>query len=244
MTGLQAARRAVAPAPELRLLMLSMYDDEQYLYEALKAGASGYVLKSAADRDLVEACRAAMRGEPFLYPAAVTALIVRLPGPCSGRQGPGARAADAARARDPEADRRGLDERCDRPRAGHQPPHRGPPPREHARPSWACGTGSSSRATPSVAAWSSPESVIGIYRCGLTWGRAPIDDRRGCENLLGMARLIVLVQPAPPPRARRGRGLAARASSLRWRRRGDGAFRGAQPARRAPRGDGRRSGAG
>ena len=57
------------------MLILSMYDSEQYLYEALRAGASGYVLKSAADRDLVEACRAAMRGEPFLYPGAVTALI-------------------------------------------------------------------------------------------------------------------------------------------------------------------------
>jgi len=75
MTGLQAARELSHRHPEMRLLMLSMYDDEQYLYEALKAGASGYVLKSAADRDLVEACRAAMRGEPFLYPAAVTALI-------------------------------------------------------------------------------------------------------------------------------------------------------------------------
>jgi DNA-binding NarL/FixJ family response regulator len=55
--------------------MLSMYDSEQYFFEALKAGASGYVLKSAADRDLVEAVRAAVRGEPFLYPAAVSALI-------------------------------------------------------------------------------------------------------------------------------------------------------------------------
>ena len=53
-----------------------MYDSEQYFFEALKAaGRRGYVLKSAADQDLVEACRAAMRGEPFLYPAAVTALI-------------------------------------------------------------------------------------------------------------------------------------------------------------------------
>ena len=52
-----------------------MYDNEQYFFEALKAGASGYVLKSVADRDLVEACRAAMRDEPFLYPGAVTALI-------------------------------------------------------------------------------------------------------------------------------------------------------------------------
>ena len=52
-----------------------MYENERYLYEALKAGASGYVLKTAADRDLVEACRAAMRGESFLYPGAMTSLI-------------------------------------------------------------------------------------------------------------------------------------------------------------------------
>jgi DNA-binding NarL/FixJ family response regulator len=75
MTGLQAAAELSRRRPELRLLMLSMHDSEQYLFEALKAGASGYVLKTAADRDLVEAVRAAMRGEPFLYPAAVTALI-------------------------------------------------------------------------------------------------------------------------------------------------------------------------
>jgi DNA-binding NarL/FixJ family response regulator len=74
-TGIQAARELSQRRPEVRLLMLSMHDNEQYFFEALKAGASGYVLKSAADRDLVEACRATMRGEPFLYPAAVTALI-------------------------------------------------------------------------------------------------------------------------------------------------------------------------
>jgi DNA-binding NarL/FixJ family response regulator len=75
MTGLQAAAELSRRRPELKLLMLSMHESEQYLFEALKAGASGYVLKTAADRDLVEAARAAMRGEPFLYPAAVTALI-------------------------------------------------------------------------------------------------------------------------------------------------------------------------
>jgi DNA-binding NarL/FixJ family response regulator len=74
-TGLQAAAELSRRRPELKLLMLSMHDSEQYLFEALRAGASGYVLKTAADRDLVEAVRAAMRGEPFLYPAAVTALI-------------------------------------------------------------------------------------------------------------------------------------------------------------------------
>ena len=74
-TGLSAAREITERRPDTRVLMLSMHDSEQYFFEALKAGASGYVLKSAADRDLVEACRAAMRGEPFLYPEAVTALI-------------------------------------------------------------------------------------------------------------------------------------------------------------------------
>ncbi|QIP87956.1 response regulator transcription factor [Streptomyces sp. Tu 2975] len=75
MTGLQAARELAALQPQLRILMLTMYDNEQYFFQALKAGACGYVLKSVADRDLLAACRAAMRGEPFLYPGAVTALI-------------------------------------------------------------------------------------------------------------------------------------------------------------------------
>ena len=75
MTGLQAVRELHRRRPGLRILILSMHQNEQYLYEALKAGASGYVLKTVVDRDLVEACRAAMRGEPFLYPGAMTPLI-------------------------------------------------------------------------------------------------------------------------------------------------------------------------
>jgi DNA-binding NarL/FixJ family response regulator len=75
MTGLQAAAELTRRRPDVRVLMLSMHDNEQYLFEALRAGACGYVLKSAADRDLVEACRAALRGEPFLYPSAIAALI-------------------------------------------------------------------------------------------------------------------------------------------------------------------------
>jgi len=74
-TGLQAAREISQRRAEVRLLILSMHDNEQYLFEAIKVGASGYVLKSAVDRDLVEACRAAMRGEPFLYPGGVRALM-------------------------------------------------------------------------------------------------------------------------------------------------------------------------
>jgi DNA-binding NarL/FixJ family response regulator len=74
-TGLQAAREISGRRPDVRVLILSMHDNEQYLFEAIKVGASGYVLKSAVDRDLVEACRAAMRGEPFLYPGGVRALM-------------------------------------------------------------------------------------------------------------------------------------------------------------------------
>jgi len=75
LTGIQAARRITQARPELRILILSMHDDERYFFEALRAGASGYVLKSVADRDLVEACRASMRGEPFIYAGAVKALV-------------------------------------------------------------------------------------------------------------------------------------------------------------------------
>jgi DNA-binding NarL/FixJ family response regulator len=75
MTGLQAAREITQRRPDVRVLMLSMHDNEQFLFEAIRAGASGYVLKSSVDRDLVEACRATMRGQPFLYPGGVQALM-------------------------------------------------------------------------------------------------------------------------------------------------------------------------
>ena len=75
LTGIQAAAQLQRERPELRVLMLSMHDSEQLLFEALKAGASGYVLKSGADTDIVDAVRAAMLGESFLYPSAVTTLV-------------------------------------------------------------------------------------------------------------------------------------------------------------------------
>jgi DNA-binding NarL/FixJ family response regulator len=72
LTGLQAARELHRRQPQVRVLVLSMHENEQYLREALKAGAAGYVVKRVADRDLVEACRAAVRGERFLYPGDLT----------------------------------------------------------------------------------------------------------------------------------------------------------------------------
>jgi DNA-binding NarL/FixJ family response regulator len=75
LTGLQAAHELTRRRPELRVLMLSMHAHEQYLFEALKLGASGYVLKASADLDVIAACRATMRGEPFIYPEALSALM-------------------------------------------------------------------------------------------------------------------------------------------------------------------------
>jgi len=75
LTGLQAAREIARRCPEIRILMLSMYDKEQYFFEALAAGASGYVAKRAADKDIVEACRATMRGEAFVYPDTLKRLL-------------------------------------------------------------------------------------------------------------------------------------------------------------------------
>jgi len=75
MTGLQAAREIKAHLPSTGVLMLSMHDDERYLFEALKAGASGYVLKREADQDLVAAVHAIDRGDPFLTNAAERTLV-------------------------------------------------------------------------------------------------------------------------------------------------------------------------
>ncbi|MCW2961861.1 MAG: two component transcriptional regulator, LuxR family [Thermoleophilia bacterium] len=75
MTGIQAVVELHKRRPELRILMLSMYDSEQFLFESLRAGASGYVLKSGADTDIVDACRSVMRGDSFLYPSALSSLV-------------------------------------------------------------------------------------------------------------------------------------------------------------------------
>lgn len=77
MTGLQATREIRAHLPQTHVLILSMHDDERYLFEALKAGAAGYVLKREADQDLVAALHAVARGEPFLTNAAERTLIRR-----------------------------------------------------------------------------------------------------------------------------------------------------------------------
>jgi DNA-binding NarL/FixJ family response regulator len=86
MTGLQATREIRAHLPETRVLILSMHDDEHYLFEALKAGAAGYVLKREADQDLVSAVRAVVRGDAFLTNAAQRSMIRQWM--ADGSQGP------------------------------------------------------------------------------------------------------------------------------------------------------------
>ena len=73
LTGLQAAEELARRRPETVIVMLSMYDNEQYLLAAVRAGASGYLLKSVADEQVVAACRAVLRGERFLYPSTASA---------------------------------------------------------------------------------------------------------------------------------------------------------------------------
>jgi DNA-binding NarL/FixJ family response regulator len=68
LTGLQATREIRAHAPAVKVVLLSMHDDERYVFEALQAGAAGYVLKRAADTDLIGAVRAAARGDGFVCP--------------------------------------------------------------------------------------------------------------------------------------------------------------------------------
>ncbi|CAN5459074.1 response regulator transcription factor [soil metagenome] len=75
MTGLQATHEIRAYAPEIAVLLLSMHEDERYLFEALQAGAAGYVLKREADHALLTAVRAVMRGEPFMTNAAERSLV-------------------------------------------------------------------------------------------------------------------------------------------------------------------------
>ncbi len=66
MTGIQAAREIKAHAPGTTVLLLSMYDDERYFFDGLKAGASGYVLKSSTAQELLLAIRTVYQSNTYL----------------------------------------------------------------------------------------------------------------------------------------------------------------------------------
>ena len=69
MEGLEVAKKLKKTHPDVKVLILTMHEDRRYLYSALKAGASGYVVKRAADTELIDAIRAAYRGDVFLHPS-------------------------------------------------------------------------------------------------------------------------------------------------------------------------------
>ncbi|HZE04505.1 MAG TPA: response regulator transcription factor [Solirubrobacteraceae bacterium] len=75
LNGLGAARELRRQLPTLRILMLSMHDNEEFFLEALQAGADGYLLKSAVDYQLIDACRAALRGEAAIFAGGARTLI-------------------------------------------------------------------------------------------------------------------------------------------------------------------------
>ena len=73
--GLEVARRAHRSHPSVRIIILTTYDDESYLHEAMEAGVSGYLLKSASHESLPDSIRAVMRGEKLLSPALISAVV-------------------------------------------------------------------------------------------------------------------------------------------------------------------------
>ncbi len=75
MNGLEAARLIRQRTPDVRIVILTVYDDEAYLQQFLEIGVAGYVLKQAADTELVAAIRAVQRGESFIYPSLTAQLI-------------------------------------------------------------------------------------------------------------------------------------------------------------------------
>ena len=74
-TGLEAARALVRQVPQAKILILSSFDDDEYVTQALQAGVHGYILKSASDETLAGAVRAAQRGERVLSPSVMGRVV-------------------------------------------------------------------------------------------------------------------------------------------------------------------------
>lgn len=75
LNGLEATRALKAELPQTQILVLTMYESDEYFFQVLAAGASGYVLKKAASADLIAAIRAAHQGDVFLYPSVARRLV-------------------------------------------------------------------------------------------------------------------------------------------------------------------------
>ncbi len=77
MGGIEATKRIKALAPKTSVLILSAYDDDQYVFALLEAGAAGYLLKDVSGDELVRAIRAVHAGEPVLHPAIARKVLAR-----------------------------------------------------------------------------------------------------------------------------------------------------------------------
>src|SRR5512139_1869905 len=75
ISGIEATRRLKEAYPDMAVVALTIHEDEQYFFEMLQAGASGYVPKRAAPEDLITSIRAASAGEIYIYPSLAKALV-------------------------------------------------------------------------------------------------------------------------------------------------------------------------
>jgi two-component system response regulator NreC len=75
ISGIEATRRIKEEYPDISVIALTIHEDEQYFFEMLQAGASGYVPKRAAPEDLITSIRAAFAGEIYIYPSLAKALV-------------------------------------------------------------------------------------------------------------------------------------------------------------------------
>ena len=136
MNGLEATRLIRERHPDARVLILSMYDDHEYVVQIIQAGASGYVLKRVVTEDLVRAIHAVHAGESFLYPPIAAKLIGDYLRVTQGAENgtPAAGEPHHKRARGPQVDRQRQLQSGDRRSARSEPQDGGQPPRErHAQ---------------------------------------------------------------------------------------------------------------
>jgi two-component system response regulator NreC len=75
LNGLDAAREMRRLAPDIKIILLTMYTDKGYVLQALRAGARGYVLKTQAAEDLISAIREILRGETYLSPGVAASVV-------------------------------------------------------------------------------------------------------------------------------------------------------------------------
>ena len=78
LSGLEATKEIRKQNPAIKVLVLTMHEDESYLYQMLRAGATGYVPKKAADTELLDAIRATYRGEHFIHSSMTAGLVAEM----------------------------------------------------------------------------------------------------------------------------------------------------------------------